>query len=467
MTSDGALVLAIDQGSQSTKVLLVDAEGRVHARSRSPLRPLETGAAGEAGRAEHPGDDLWESLVTAVRSLLASWDGRPDRIVALGLCSIRCCQVILDDAGRLLAPVRSWMDVRTWQPWAADRWHDDPRVATVGAASAYLTARLTGERVDAAAAYDTMWLDANQAPPGLLPARIDAGEVLGRLTPEAASVLGLPQGAPVVATGNDKAVEALGAGLVAEEDAVLLSLGTYVAAMTPVAVGGSRRAAAAAGEATWLNDACPPGTMLAETGGVRHGIGTVSWTAELMGDDVVALGREAAAVAAGADGVVAVPDWLAPGDQPWRRGALLGLQRGHSRAHVFRAVLEGLVLTMADNVRATEADLQHRFGVVVLSGGGAASPLLVDMVAAALDRPVVRPAETDAAGLGAAVCAVIGAGLHPGWEAAVAVMVRRSAPAAPAPDLVAAYADLAPRHGALREAAADLHRTATRVRRPE
>ena len=451
MSDAGPLLLAVDGGTQSTKVLLVDAHGHVHARARVALRPLARGSAGEA---EHPDDDLWDSLVAAVRTTLDDWGGDPARVVALGLCSIRCCQVVLDEAGRLLAPVRSWMDRRTWQPWASDELVADDRVATVGAASAYLTARLTGERVDAAAAYDQVWLGANQAPAALLPPVVEAGEVLGGLTAPAAAALGLPAGLDVVATGNDKAVEALGAGMVAEEDALLLSLGTYVAAMTPVSSGGPRERAAADGTATWLNDACPAGTQLAETGGVRHGMGTVSWTARLVDQDVRALGEAATEVPPGAGGVIVAPDWLAPTDEPWRSGAVLGLRDAHGPAHLFRAVLEGLVLTMADHVRATEDDLGHRFARIVLTGGGASSPLMAAMVAAALDRPVVRPEQTDAAGLGAAVCAAVGAGLHGGWEAAVAAMVRRGPEETPAPALVDAYATLAPRHRALREGVA-------------
>ncbi|QWC84275.1 hypothetical protein KLP28_11870 [Nocardioidaceae bacterium] len=447
------LLLAVDGGTQSTKVLLVDARGTVHARAQVALQPLDRR---DEGVAEHPGDDLWESLVAAVRSLLRDWGGDPARVVGLGLCSIRCCQVLLDETGQLVAPVRSWMDARTWHPWADDEHAEDPRVATVGAASAYLTARLTGRRADAAAAYDQVWLAANQLPAALLPTLVAPGEPLGPLTEDASRLLGLEVGLPVVATGNDKAVEALGGGLVEETDDVLLSLGTYAAAMTPVAEGSARAEAAAYGASTWLNEACPAGTRLAETGGVRHGMGTVTWTADLLGADVADLARAAAEVPAGARDLVCVPDWLAPGDQPWRRGALVGLTGAHGRAEVARAVVEGLLLTLADHVRAAEADLGGRFARLVLTGGGARSELLTAIAAAACDLPVVRPVETDAAGMGAAVCAAVGTGVHPDWSTAVKSMVGRRAPVAPDPDLVAAYARLAPRHRALRDGVAGL-----------
>lgn len=95
-----AYLLAVDGGSQSTKVSVIDQTGTVHATGRAALRPYELGPDGYA---VHPGDDLWESLVVAIREALDAFAGTPADITAVGLCSIRYCRcrrVAYDHAAR-------------------------------------------------------------------------------------------------------------------------------------------------------------------------------------------------------------------------------------------------------------------------------------------------------------------------------------------------------------------------------
>ena len=96
--------LAIDSGSQSTKVSVVDAAGTVCASARTALRPYDLGPG---GRAVHPDDDLWDTLAVAAREALGSYDGSAGDVVAVGLCGIRFCRALLDEEGRLTEPVLS------------------------------------------------------------------------------------------------------------------------------------------------------------------------------------------------------------------------------------------------------------------------------------------------------------------------------------------------------------------------
>ena len=132
-------LLAIDGGSQSTKVSVVDETGVVHASAQAPLRPYQLGTDGQA---THPDDDLWDTLALAARQALAAFAGDPAEIVAVGLCSIRFCRAMVGADGRLAEPVLSWMDARVSQPLGAV----DPAVELVTSASGYLTVRLTGNR---------------------------------------------------------------------------------------------------------------------------------------------------------------------------------------------------------------------------------------------------------------------------------------------------------------------------------
>ncbi len=352
----------------------------------------------------------------------------------------------------------------------------DPRVETLCSAGGYLARRLTGERRDSAAAYDGLWpidlatrdwsddpaaYDAAGMVRDLLPDLVDPGGLLGRVTAEAAAATGLPVGLGVHATGNDKAVEALGCGLGPdpEDRTVLLSLGTYVAAMT---VGRpARDTDGSAEDRYWVNASAVPGVVLHESGGVRRGMWTTTWWRRLLAEAAVAAGADAgraegrllawlesgaAAVAPGSEGLVALPDWLPPAGEPWRRGAMLGFGGEHGPHHVHRSVLEGLVLRMRGNIEAMEAALDAA-GTgprpLLVSGGGSRSDLTMQMVADVLGRPATRPAEPDAAGTGSAICAAVGAGLHAGWAEAVAAMVRRGDTFEPDPAAVATYDRLA------------------------
>ncbi|MDN4615506.1 FGGY-family carbohydrate kinase [Leifsonia sp. F6_8S_P_1B] len=453
-------VVAIDNGSQSTKVLVVDERGVVHASARVGLLPYRHPGP---GRAVHPDDDVWTSIAAACRIALDRFEGDPSRIVGVGLCTIRFCRALLTESGDLAEPLLSWMDERVGRPYR----HDDPRVARVTTSSGYIAHRLTGRFVDTAANYQGVWpidqttwrwsddpsaYQATGMPRELLFDLVDPGDRLGTVTEAAAAATGLPPGVPVFATANDKAVEALGAGL-ARPDQLLLSLGTYISSMTVAAAPGG-------GAAHWVNFGSRPGQYLAESGGIRRGMWTVSWFRSLLQgagprDDAMydleaELDREAALLPPGSDGVRAVLDWLAPADHPGRRGALLGFSGAQGRAHVYRAILEGIAFEMADNADAMAAELGSAFTEVLVTGGGARSRVLPQLVADVTGRPVRRAALDDAAGLGAAVCAAVGSGMHAGWDVALDAMVRLTDPVLPSSD-AGEYARLRPLHRRARE----------------
>lgn len=451
-TGTGGYVVAIDNGSQSTKVLIVDGEGAVHAHARVALRPYSSPAP---GRWEHPDDDLWDSIVSAVRAALEDFAGDPAEIRGLGLCTIRFCRAVLRADGSLAQPVMSWMDERLPRPYVRER--ED--AAFVTTSSGYIGHRLTGERRDAAGNVQGMWpIDttawtwsadpAEFARTGLDPEMlfdlVAPGELLGTLTAEAAAATGLSEGIPVIATSNDKAVEALGAGL-REESESLLSLGTYVATMTP----GDRPLPPHPD--VWTNFAAEPDRYLYESGGVRRGMWTVSWFRDLVsasspGVSENDLNEGAAQVPVGAGGLVAVLDWLAPPDEPWRRGALVGFDGTQGRFHIHRAILEALAIETAVKEARARAALGRPLEAVVVTGGGSGSRLMRKIVAAVYGVPVRTPRVSDAAGMGAAICAAIGTGMHASWDDAVAAMVHLDEEVAVDPDLQRGYAQVMRTH---------------------
>ena len=425
-------LLAIDNGSQSTKVTIFDPRGRAVASARRRLRPYDTAVPGQA---IHPGDDIWESIQDACRAAMDQFPGNPADIAAVGLCTIRFCRALLAADGSLTEPVLSWMDERVSRPYEPA----DPLTRYVTTSSGYITHRLTGQFTDAAANYQGVWpidqdtatwsgdpaaYDATGMPRDMLFDLVPPGGLLGEVTAAAAAATGIPAGLPVYATANDKAVEALGSGL--EAGMVLLSLGTYIAAMT---IGSSSRSV---DDSYWANFAARPGTYLYESTGIRRGMWMVSWYRGVLAGSSGAepeahledtLNAEASQLAPGSNGLLTLPDWLAPGHAVWRRGALLGFDGSQGRAHIYRSILEGIALTMANNTAAMEKALVSRLSPVLVSGGGSRSDVMMQIVADVFDRPARRTTVIDAAGLGAAICAAVGHGIYPDWDQATAAMV--------------------------------------------
>jgi xylulokinase len=445
-------LLAIDNGSQSTKVTIFDPRGHPLAQARRRLKPYDTSVPGHA---VHPGDDIWDSIREACRDVMAQFSGRQADIAAVGLCTIRFCRALLAADGSLTEPVLSWMDERVSRAYE----RTNPLTRYVTTSSGYITHRLTGQFVDAAANYQGVWpIDRDTAtwssdpaayattgmPRDMLFDLVPPGGLLGEVTRAVAQATGIPVGLPVYATANDKAVEALGCGL-KEDGTVLLSLGTYIAAMS---IGSSSRSA---DDSYWANFAAQPGKYLYESNGIRRGMWMVGWYRTLLegshGEEPPAgtprledeLNAEASELAPGSNGLLTVPDWLAPGHAAWRRGALLGFDGSQGRAHIYRSILEGIALTMANNTAAMERALGRRLSPVLVSGGGSSSDLMMQIVADAFDRPSRRTAINDAAGVGAAICAAVGHGMYPDWDQATAAMVTAGDEFAPDARGAAAY----------------------------
>ncbi len=434
----GRYIIGVDNGSQSTKVVIYDLQGNAVSEGRQVLRPA---SRPRPGIVEHPDDDLWDSIIAASREALARFPGDLREIIGVGLCTIRCCKAFLKANGSLAAPVMSWMDTRAYQPYIPD----DPDVARATTSSGYITHRFTGEFRDTAAnniilqwPIDTdTWQWTND--PALyrqfrlrremLFELLMPGQVAGRVTAAAAAATGIPAGLPVVVTANDKAVEALSSGSLDERTA-LVSLGTYIAGMVH---GRENRKDA---QHFWTNFGCIPGKYLYESHGIRRGMWTLTWFMDLLGPEFAAaaaargssreqiLEQEAAAVPAGSDGLMTVLDWLAPTDRPFRKGVMLGFDARHTRGHVYRSILEAIALTMKDRVDAMCGELGITLREIVVSGGGASSSLFMQIFADAFGMPASRATGPSGASLGAAICAAVATGVYADFPAAVAKMAR-------------------------------------------
>ena len=442
-------LIGIDGGSQSTKMAVYDFEGNIICGSDVKLRPMHLASGGIV---EHPDDDLWDSLCKAAKNLLSKFDGNISDIMGVGLCTIRFCRCLLKRDGTLSQPAMSWMDQRVSLPHV----QNNSDTAYVTTSSGYITRRLTGENRDTAANYLGAWpfdrstwgwdeagFEAFGVKRGMLFDLVMPGDILGYISAEASEATGLPNGLPVFATANDKAVEALGVGCT-KPGMSLLSLGTYIAAMTCT---DNNRGDSDNG---WTNLASVPNRYFFETMGIRRGMWMLSWWADVIGEDFAAragslgippeelLNREAGKIPAGSDGLIVIPHWLAPVHQPYKKGMMLGFDGRHGRAHIYRAILEGIALTMKNNIDVAGG----ASGQFFIAGGGSKSDVFMQIFADVLGKPVTRPGSNSSAGLGSAICAAVGLGIWSDFDIAAEKMVRGGVPFEPIVDNTVIYEKL-------------------------
>ncbi|MDR0885618.1 MAG: sugar kinase [Clostridiales Family XIII bacterium] len=444
--------VGIDGGSQSTKVLIIDEHGNVVA---SDVEPLKKTIARKLGWVEHPDDDLWDTLKIATKRLMDRWDGDKSQIKGVGLCTIRCCRTFMDAEGNLVEPVMSWMDVRSYEKFI-----NEDRIRYTAPTTGYMAHRLTGKFVDTAAnafqwqfpvdidtwnwSEDEAYFNSFEIPREKLLDLMQPGEILGTVTKEASELTGLPIGLPVVATGNDKAVEGLGAGLI-HDDTALISLGTYIASM----VCGKGNAKDPVNY--WTNLSCIPGRYLYESNGIRRGMWHVSWLKSIIGEEyekkAASLGLpteellalDAKDVPPGSDGLLTIPDWLAPADQLYRKGVMIGFDERHTRGHIYRSILESIAMTLKNQYDGMIQELGIKPKKIIISGGGSNSDLFMQIFADMYGVTTVRNVMNGAAGLGGAICAAVATGVYADFDEAVAHMVRVKDEFTPNPEATKAY----------------------------
>ncbi len=477
-------VLGIDLGTSSVKAAFLALDGRLLGRGD---RSHPTNNPGP-GRSEQDPDAWWGGTVAAVHDALAAI-GSADAITLLGVAVAGQgpTTVVLDAAHANLGPAIIWLDTRaaaevadlgvmtgvpTWQLGALphERWvarHEPKRHAAARlflSSWDWLTLRLSGvpvRSVPPVSGHPTdATLRAGGGDPVLFGRPIEWGTMVGRTLAGPSAALGIPEGTPVVAGGNDALASFHGAGLVDPGDAIDTGgtsggLGVYWGREVDV-------------QGTYRAPAGLPGLWL--YGGAMNAVGrSVDWVTHLLapagGDAVDTLMDEAEAAPAGAGGLVFLPYLAgerAPIDDARARGAFAGLSLGHGRGHLTRAVLEagGYALRhVAEPIRDAGIDLDR----MVISGPTERLGGVAQMRADILGVPVDLPMVPDTAALGAAILAAVGTNAHPDARTAIRTMVRirtrlepRASVRARYDELYGIYRELYPRTADLLHRLADV-----------
>jgi xylulokinase len=438
-------LLGIDVGTSSIKVVAVSPEGKLLAVASSPM----TVAVAKPGWSEQQPEEWWNGTCSAIRETISKIDS--PEVLGVGLSGQMHSLVSLDRDRQVVRPAILWNDVRSSAEaaWVREtvgneslrRLAGNPslegftvtkllwmkanepelfgKISHMLLAKDYIRYRLTGELgTEPSDASATLLFDIVKSrwspemcdllgiEETILPRVAESAEIAGGVTKDAAQATGLREGVPVVGGGADNACAAIGAGVVSPGDA-LFSVGTSgtVVAPTdsPVTDPGMRIHS--------MRHATPNTWYL--MGVVLSAGAALDWwrrsSGEASFDDLVA---EAGTTNAGADGVTFLPYLTGertPHADANARGVFFGMHGGTERAHMTRAVMEGVSFALRDSL-----ELMTYLGVnpaeAVAVGGGASSATWLQMLSDVANLPLRTVGPSEGAPLGAAMLAAVGAG---------------------------------------------------------
>jgi xylulokinase len=449
-------IIGVDCSTTAVKAIVWDKKGNPVVEGREKMQLLTPKPKWGEQRAEQ----WWDATAKAVKKIAQQID--PRRIAAIGITHQRESFVPLS---REMAPLRNgilWVDTRaTFQVQKLKKMEGEkihkftglfPNLYTSNAkimwikenepsifkqiyklvdVYAYLTWKLTGRLV-------TTWPSA--CPMGLVDMAklcwskevmelvgveeeqfcelVAPGEIVGQLTKEAASLLGLPEGIPLVGGGGDGQCAALGAGVV-KGGRASLNLGTAVVSelYSPEYITGDNFRTMCG---------CVPGTYITESL-IPAGTFTIDWFVKEFGYEESRLSKMdnifteqifeimASKIQPGMSRLLMLPYWkaaAAPYWDPFAKGIVIGWSEDTTRAHLYRCIMEGIVFEQRFLYEGMERSLNKKVEEIVLLGGGAKSPLWRQIVADITGIPVLIPLTFESTCLGAAMLAAYAAGMY-------------------------------------------------------
>lgn len=481
------LFLGLDVSTTGAKALLINERGSVVSSATAPLAL----SAPHPLWSEQDPRDWWIGIVKSIRQALEQAGVSGSEVTSIGLTGQMHGLVLLDEQGEVLRPAILWNDQRTGAQCDDMRARlgkehliqitgndaltgfTAPKILWVQQNEAeiyararhillpkdYIRYRLTGDyAMDKADGSGTILFDlknrdwspevlaALDIPANWLPPTFEGPAVTGYVSMLAAAETGLVQGIPVVGGGGDQAAQAVGVGAV-QPGIIALTLGTsgvvFATTESPLIEPEGRLHAfchavpdrwhfmgvmlSAAGSLQWYRDTLAPGVSF---------------------DTLV---NEAGDIKAGSEGLLFLPYLTGertPYPDPLVRAAWIGLTVRHTRAHMTRAVLEGVAFGIKDSFRLIlQAGLGH-IEQVRISGGGAKSELWRQIMADVLGVELVTVNTTEGAAYGAALLAGVGAGFYENVPAACEATIQITGRTSPT-QATRAYQDYYPHYCAL------------------
>lgn len=489
----GDWILAIDHGTQSARAIIFDLQGNLLFKARVPLPGY---ISTEPGMSEQEPEVFWQVVCEACQKLWAMPGVDKKRLAGLAITTQRSTVICLGADGKPVRRAITWMDnrrafglkpvsglwgvlfalsgmsstvaylqaeaecnyIRLYEP---EIWKKTAKFLLL---SGYLTYRMTGSLIDStgcqvgyipfdykakrwSSAMDWKW----QAVPmdhSQLPDLVPPAARLGEVSREASLATGIPAGLPVIASAADKATEVIGAGCL-EPHVACVSYGTTATINTT-----HRKYVEVIPLIPPYPSAVPDAYSLESQ--VTRGYWMVSWFKQQFGgmeqQEAEKRGVEAellleelvAGIPPGSLGLMLQPFW-SPGLKypgPEAKGAILGFGDVHGKAHVYKAILEGIAYALREGALRTEKRSGVRIREIRVAGGGSQSETAMQLTADVFGIPAARPHVYEASGLGAAIDAAVGLGLYEDFAGAIAGMTRVARVYEPDPSASRIYDEL-------------------------
>ena len=449
-------VISIDQGTTGTTVLVLDEELRVRGRGYKEFRQIYP----QPGWVEHDPEDIWGSVTHALGAALADAKLDAKDIAAIGITNQRETSLLWERAtGKPVHNAIVWQDrrtadrcgelkaagkearVRELTGLTLDPYFSGTKLAWIldhgaalrararagelafGTIDTYLVWRLTGgatHATDVTNASRTLLMDLKslawsdeqlsllEIPREVLPTIVPSSGPMGTTR----GVPGLPDGIPVAGIAGDQQSALFGQACFDPGDAkCTYGTGAFILMNT-----GDTAVPSRSGLLTTVAWKLGDGELRYALEGSAFIAGAaVQWLRDGLGFFTSAKEVEALATSvADSGGVIVVPAFAGLGAPHWRptaRGAITGLTRGTTRAHIARATLEGIALQNVDILRAMERDSGRRLTALKVDGGAAANDLLMQFQSDVLGVEISRPELVETTALGAAFLAGLGVGV--------------------------------------------------------
>jgi glycerol kinase len=452
-------VLALDQGTTSSRAIAFDAAGGVRATAQAEFRQIFP----QPGWVEHDAEEIWRSQLEVAREAIANARARPRDIAAIGITNQRETTILWDRAtGAPVANAIVWQDRRTADECARlKRDGHEPRVAArtglvldpyfsgtklawllehvpgararaeagelaFGTVDSWLVWKLTGGRLhvtDPSNASRTLlydigrgaWADELLAlfrvPAAVLPEVRPSSAVLGETDPR---LFGSP--IPIAGIAGDQQAALFGQACHAPG----MAKNTYGTGCFMLLHTGDARVASRHGLVTTRAASATDRAEYALEGSVFIAGAVVQWLRDGLG--LIRSSRDVEPLAASvpdSGGVHLVPAFAGLGAPHWdayARGAMLGVTRGTTAGHLARAALESIAFQSAEVLAAMQRDAGEALAELRVDGGATANDLLMQFQADLLGVPVARPRVLETTALGAAYLAGLATGVWAGAD---------------------------------------------------
>jgi D-xylulose kinase len=481
------LVLAIDAGTTGVRSMFFDKSGNVIERAYAEYASIFP----HPSWVEQRSKDWWEKSCETIQRCIKQGNVSPEHVVSISVTNQRETVVPIDRDGNSLRNAIVWQDRRTAPQcdWIRNQvapaqvysitgltidpyftapkilWIREKEKAVFNAADKfllvhdYLLYRLSGELItDYSNASRTLLMDVRTGkwsekmvtalgiPIEKLPKSVESGSLVGELTEVAARETGLKSGTPIVAGGGDQQCAALGVGVV-REGMIKSTTGTgtfLLAHSKTVRLDPAMR--------VLCSRHVVPNSFVVEASMFTTG-SALKWFRDNLGSEEMAIAdkqsldpydvitEEARRIVPGAEGVIHVPHFVGAGAPNWNpraRGIFAGLALGHTRAHLIRAILEGVSYEIRTNVEVMR-ELGLPSKEVRVTGGAARSEIWMQIQADVLRTPVIRTKMEEATAVGAAILAFKGIGVFKSVVQAAEEMVAVLPPLQPRADTLVVY----------------------------